>query len=69
MKHLLIAAINLYRWFISPLKRPSCRFTPTCSRYAIEAVSKHGALYGLYLSVRRILRCHPWSAGGDDPVP
>ncbi len=69
MKHLFIALIKLYRRFISPLKSPSCRFVPSCSMYALTAFQKYGVFKGLYLSVRRILRCHPWSKGGYDPVP
>lgn len=53
----------------SPLTPPSCRFTPTCSAYAVEAIKKHGPVKGLYLAVRRILRCHPWGGSGYDPVP
>ena len=66
---LLLLPIRFYRAYISPLKPPSCRFTPTCSRYAMEAILKHGPFKGLYLSVRRILRCHPWGGHGYDPVP
>ena len=66
---LLIAPIRFYPRFISPLTPPSCRFTPTCSQYAIEALQKHGPLRGLYLAIRRILRCHPWGGSGYDPVP
>ena len=65
----LILPIKFYRRCISPMTPPSCRFTPTCSQYAIEALRKHGPLKGLYLAVRRILRCHPWSKGGYDPAP
>ncbi|MBQ1836828.1 MAG: membrane protein insertion efficiency factor YidD, partial [Paludibacteraceae bacterium] len=54
---------------ISPLLPPSCRYTPTCSQYALEAIQKHGPLKGLYLAVRRILRCNPWGGSGYDPVP
>ena len=62
--------ILLYRRLISPLLGPSCRFHPTCSAYALEALEKHGVFKGLYLTVRRLLRCHPWSGcGGHDPVP
>ena len=57
---LLLLPIHFYRNCISPLTPPSCRFTPTCSQYAIEALKKHGPLRGLYLTIRRLLRCHPW---------
>lgn len=66
---LLLLPIRFYRAYISPLKPPSCRFTPTCSQYAMEAILKHGPFKGLYLSFRRILRCHPWGGHGYDPVP
>lgn len=66
---LLILPIRFYQTFISPLTPPSCRFQPTCSQYAIEALRKHGAVKGLFLAVRRILRCHPWGGHGYDPVP
>ena len=69
IKRFFIYLIKLYQRFISPLKLPCCRFTPTCSEYALEAFQKYGTLKGLYLSVRRILRCHPFSRGGYDPVP
>jgi hypothetical protein len=73
MKRLLslpfLFLIAVYRKFISPLKPPSCRFYPTCSEYAFEAVKKYGPIKGLYLAVRRILRCNPWNPGGVDPVP
>nr|WP_084117527.1 membrane protein insertion efficiency factor YidD [Clostridium acidisoli] len=68
MKTILIKLIKFYRNYISPLKRPSCRFYPTCSMYAIEAIEKYGALKGLFMSVKRILRCNPFSKGGYDPV-
>lgn len=64
-----LALIRFYQVAISPLKPPSCRFTPTCSQYAIEAIKKHGPFKGLYLAIRRILRCHPWGGSGYDPVP
>ena len=64
-----IVLIKFYQYVISPLKGPSCRFTPTCSAYAIEALKKHGPIKGLYLATRRILRCHPWGGSGYDPVP
>jgi putative membrane protein insertion efficiency factor len=70
---LLIAPIRFYRLFISPMLPPSCRFTPTCSQYAIEAIETHGALKGTALATKRLLRCHPitWLGGssGFDPVP
>jgi putative membrane protein insertion efficiency factor len=68
VKVALIFLIRGYRLFISPLLPPSCRFTPTCSEYAMEAIGKYGALRGVYMGVRRILRCHPFHAGGYDPV-
>ena len=64
-----ILMIRFYQRCISPLTPPSCRFTPTCSQYALEAFHKYGPLTGLYLSVRRILRCHPLGGSGYDPVP
>ncbi|MGL4731358.1 MAG: membrane protein insertion efficiency factor YidD [Clostridium sp.] len=68
MKKLLIHLINLYRKYISPLKPPCCRFVPTCSQYALDAIEKYGGLKGGYMAIKRILRCHPWSKGGYDPV-
>lgn len=64
-----IFLIKCYQVCISPFKPPSCRFTPTCSAYAVEAFRKHGIFKGFYLSLRRILRCHPWGGSGYDPVP
>jgi putative membrane protein insertion efficiency factor len=69
MKTVLLLLIRFYRRFISPLKPPSCRFYPTCSAYALEAVTKHGALRGGFLAFKRILKCHPFHLGGYDPVP
>lgn len=66
---LLILPIRFYRLCISPLYPPSCRYTPTCSRYAIEAITRHGPLKGSWLAVKRICRCHPWGGSGYDPVP
>lgn len=73
MKHLLslilILPIRFYQLSISPLFPPSCRFTPTCSQYAIEAIRRHGPFKGLWLALRRLSRCHPWGGSGYDPVP
>lgn len=68
-KRALILLIRFYRRQISPALPPSCRFSPTCSEYALEAVEKYGAIKGGYLAVRRILRCNPFHKGGYDPVP
>ena len=65
----LLGVVKFYQICISPLKPPTCRFTPTCSSYAIEALKKHGPIKGSYLSIRRILKCHPWGVSGYDPVP
>lgn len=65
----LILPIRFYQLCISPMLGPSCRFTPTCSQYAVEALRKHGPLKGSWLAVRRICRCHPWGGSGYDPVP
>jgi putative membrane protein insertion efficiency factor len=65
----LIALIRIYQWGISPLLGPRCRFTPSCSHYAVEALQKHGLIKGLWLAIRRIARCHPWGGHGADPVP
>lgn len=69
MKRILLAMIRGYRSYISPLTGAHCRFTPTCSRYAMEALEKYGAWKGSWLSIRRILRCNPFCRGGYDPVP
>ncbi len=69
MKKLFLFLIRFYRRHISPYKSPCCRFIPTCSEYAFEAVEKYGALKGGWLAFRRILRCHPGKPGGYDPVP
>jgi putative membrane protein insertion efficiency factor len=69
VRRLLMASIRVYRSAISPLTPPSCRYTPTCSAYALEAVERHGSLRGGWLALRRILRCHPWGGHGFDPVP
>jgi len=69
MRKILIAIIKIYQLLISPLSRGKCRFIPTCSNYAIEAIDRHGVIHGLYLSAGRILRCNPLNPGGYDPVP
>ena len=69
MKTILSAIIRLYQKILSPLKPPCCKYYPTCSQYAIDAIKKHGAIKGLILAVWRILRCNPWSMGGIDYVP
>ncbi len=66
---LLILLIKFYRYGISPLIPPRCRYTPTCSQYALQAVQKYGALKGGWLAAKRIGRCHPWGGHGHDPVP
>jgi putative membrane protein insertion efficiency factor len=65
----LLYPIYFYQRCISPLTPPYCRFTPTCSQYAVEAIKKDGPIKGFYLAVKRILRCHPWGGSGYDPVP
>ncbi|HYD32300.1 MAG TPA: membrane protein insertion efficiency factor YidD [Azospirillaceae bacterium] len=62
-------AIHVYRWTLSPFVGHNCRFLPTCSRYGLEAIAKHGAVRGGWLTLRRIGRCHPWGGSGYDPVP
>jgi hypothetical protein len=69
MKALLQLPIRLYRWLISPMLGTNCRYHPSCSAYALEAIEKHGAARGGWLSVRRVCRCHPWGGDGYDPVP
>ena len=69
LAQLLILLIRFYQRCISPLTPPSCRFTPTCSQYAIEALRKYGPFKGLWLALRRLLRCHPLGGSGYDPVP
>ncbi|MDR1699440.1 MAG: membrane protein insertion efficiency factor YidD [Prevotellaceae bacterium] len=67
--HLFLLPVYVYRAVISPLLPPSCRYTPTCSQYAIEAVKKYGMFKGGWLALKRISRCHPWGGSGYDPVP
>ena len=69
MRRVLSVLIRAYRYAVSPLFVPSCRFHPSCSAYALEAVERHGALRGAWLALKRLLRCQPWHAGGCDPVP
>ena len=69
MQMALVHLIRGYRYLISPLLGQNCRFHPTCSAYAIEAIQSHGAARGVYLTAKRILKCHPWHPGGYDPVP
>lgn len=68
MKTLLILVITFYRKYISPLKKPCCRFVPTCSEYALQAVKKYGAFKGGFLALKRVLKCHPFNKGGYDPL-
>jgi len=69
MRRLLLAGLRAYRFFLSPMLGNQCRFAPTCSCYAMEAIERHGAVRGSWLTLRRLGRCHPWNAGGWDPVP
>lgn len=75
LPHILILAVRMYRWTVSPLltaifgPQSGCRYTPTCSAYAIEALQKHGAGTGTWLTAKRLCRCHPWGGCGHDPVP
>lgn len=66
---LLIAPVKLYQWTLSPLLPNSCRYTPTCSQYMIEAIKKHGPIKGGWLGLKRVARCNPWGGHGHDPVP
>jgi putative membrane protein insertion efficiency factor len=68
MKKGLLKIIRIYRKYISPLKHPSCRFYPTCSQYAIDAIERYGSLKGSIMAMKRVLRCHPFNKGGYDPV-
>ena len=69
MKTLLLGAIRAYRYLLRPMLGANCRFYPSCSDYASEAITRHGAARGAWLAVRRVGRCHPWHPGGYDPVP
>ncbi len=68
MKKIAIGLIRFYQKVISPMKKPSCRFYPTCSQYSLEAFEKYGFLKGMFLSVKRIIKCHPFHRGGHDPL-
>jgi putative membrane protein insertion efficiency factor len=69
MARILVWIVKAYQMILSPFFGQQCRFYPTCSQYAVEAIQKHGALLGSYYTVRRLLRCHPWCDGGHDPIP
>lgn len=69
LRHIVLLPVYFYRYSISPLIPPRCRYTPTCSQYTVEAVLKHGILNGGWLAVKRIFSCHPWGGSGYDPVP
>jgi uncharacterized protein len=69
VQRFLVGLVRAYRFFLSPWLGSACRFEPTCSAYALQALQQHGATAGSYLTLRRLARCHPWCAGGHDPVP
>lgn len=69
IRHIALIPVYLYRTCISPMLPPACRYTPTCSQYAVEAVMTHGIFTGGWLAIKRICRCHPWGGSGYDPVP
>jgi len=69
MRALIVSLIRLYQWTLSPLLGPKCRFHPSCSHYALEAIERFGILHGGWLTLKRLGRCHPWHPGGIDPVP
>jgi hypothetical protein len=69
MARILVSIVKAYQLVLSPFFGQQCRFYPTCSHYAVEAIQRHGALRGSYYTVRRLLRCHPWCDGGHDPIP
>jgi len=68
LKFIPIAIIRFYQYAISPLLKPSCRFTPSCSQYGLDAITKYGAFKGSWMALKRIFRCHPWGGSGYDPV-
>ncbi len=67
--YILLLPVYFYKHFIAPMTPAACRYTPTCSEYAVQALRKHGPIKGLYLAIKRILRCNPWGGSGYDPVP
>ena len=69
MTRILLFLVKAYQYLISPMLGPSCRYTPTCSEYAVQALHKYGPVKGLWLSMKRVGRCHPWHDGGYDPLP
>lgn len=69
VSHFLLGLIKVYQWTISPMLGQHCRFAPSCSQYSVEAIKKHGAWRGSLYTIRRLSKCHPWHAGGHDPVP
>ncbi|ADL56939.1 membrane protein insertion efficiency factor YidD [Gallionella capsiferriformans] len=69
MRRILIKVIHGYQYLISPMRPPTCRFTPSCSHYACDALTRHGLITGSWLSIKRIARCNPWNPGGYDPAP
>lgn len=69
MRHVLVFLVRIYQRLLSPLKPPTCRFDPSCSQYAVEALREHGAIRGTWLTFRRVIRCHPFCEPGHDPVP
>jgi len=69
MRSVLVWLVKAYRYAVSPMLGPSCRFEPSCSCYAVEALERHGAARGTWLAAKRVCRCHPWHSGGYDPVP
>lgn len=69
MTRILLFLVKVYQYLISPMLGPSCRFTPTCSEYTLQALKKYGAFKGLWLGLKRVGRCHPWHDGGYDPLP
>lgn len=69
MKYFFILLIKFYQWFISPILKKNCRFQPTCSSYMIQAIEKYGSIKGIFLGLKRLLKCHPFHKGGYDPIP